>query len=241
MPSRRKSKSGASSRGRASTRGSRSIDTEIVKSSVVVGVAENVFPPADLEAPIPNWDLVQRPPSLRNNITWVQGKLQNIVTVSNSVPTETNIQFRLSDLVDLVGLAGFFDQYCIYAATVSVHPSFEGAGSTLYTFGSIVTAIDYDNVGALGSFDAVASYQSSHIFEMSPGQAVQRFIKPCVAPALYAAGGTFSGYGVKRLWVDSAVTTVPHYGFRSIAISNTVSGLSLTFDVDLVLGFRNNM
>jgi hypothetical protein len=198
-------------------------------------------PQADYERGVPSWDLVQHPPSLRNNITWVQGKVQIVQTISNSVPTEANQQFQLSFLADLVGLASYFDQYCIYAITASIAPSFEGAGSALYTFGTCITAIDYDNVSNLGSFAAVEAYNSAVVLEMTSGNAIQRFLKPCVAPALYTAGASFSGYGVKRMWIDSSVTTVPHYGLRILFISNSVSGLTATIDLNYVVGFRNNI
>jgi len=220
---------------------SNAVDQMIVRSSYVVGVAENEFPAQDLLRPMPSWLLTQSPSkNFLNQITWVQAKKQIVTSISNSVPTESNLTFHLSDLPDILGLAGFFDQYCIYAVTVSIHPSFEGAGSTLYTFGTVVTAIDYDNAGTLGSIDAVESYGSAVTHELSPGQGIQRFIKPCVAPALYTSSASFSGYGVQRLWVDSSVTSVPHYGFRSFFVSNTVSGLSCTFDLNYVIGFRNN-
>jgi hypothetical protein len=220
----------------------RAVDRELVNSSYVVGRAEVIFPKADLEAPLPDWKLTQHPPSLRGNITWVVGRLQTILTISNSVPTENNVAFRLSDLVDLVGLAAFFDQYCIYAVTVNVTPNFEGAGSTLYTFGTCVTAIDYDNINNLGSLQAIEAFQTAETFEMAAGQSIQRFIKPAVAPALYTTGSpALAGYSVQRMWVDSSDTGVPHYGFRSFFVSNTVAGNSVVNDFTYVVGFRNNM
>jgi hypothetical protein len=199
------------------------------------------FPREDLARPIPDWRLTQVPPIPRNNITWIQGKRQVVNTISNSVPSEFNLTFFFSDLVDLVGLAGFFDQYCIYSVTVSITPNFEGAGSTLYSFGTCATAIDYDNAGNLGSLNAVEAFESCVITELSPGQTIMRYVKPCVAPALYTSSAAFSGYGVERLWVDSSVTTVPHYALRSFFVNNTVSGLSCTFDLSYVVGLRNNM
>jgi hypothetical protein len=190
---------------------------------------------------MPSWRLTQSPPrQFLNQICWVQGKTNNIVTISNTVPTEQNYQFSLSDVADLAGLAGFFDQYCIYSVTVSISAIFEGAGSTLYSFGSVVTAIDYDNVASLGSQASLLAFGSSVTTDLNPGQAIQRYLKPCVAPALYNAAASFSGYGVERMWIDSSVRTVPHYGFRSFFTANTVSGNSVAFDINYVFGFRNN-
>lgn len=200
-----------------------------------------ITPQADFDRRVQSWMLSQTPPrNLRNQIIWVQGKLQTTLTISNTVPTENNFAFRFNDLTDLVGLAAFFDQYCIYSCTVNITPDFEGAGSTLYTFGSVATAIDYDNINA-SSFAGVEAFNSCVVCELTPGQSLQRYVKPCVAPALYTTASAFSGYGVQRLWIDSAVTTVPHYGLRTYFISNTVSGLSCSYDFNYVVGLRNNM
>jgi hypothetical protein len=214
----------------------------IAQSSQVTGKAMVLAPSSDYTRRQPSFSLIQTPPkNFMSQIHWVRGKTQAVVTISNSVPTESNYSFTLNGLVDLAGLNGYFDQYCLYSVAVSIAPSFEGAGSTLYTFGTCLTAIDYDNVTNLGTAAAVEAYNSCVMFEMSPGQSIQRFYKPCVAPAIYNSSAAFSGYGISRCWIDSAQTGVPHYGFRSFFISNSVSGLSCTFDFDVVVGFRNNM
>lgn len=235
----RRKHSKKSSPGRDSAR---TTDRAIAQSAEVVGRGQVIVPSADFERRPPSWLLNQTPPrSLRNQLIWVQGKRQVVTTISNSAVTEANFSFNFGDLADLVGLAPFFDQYCIYSVTANVTPDFEGAGSTLYTFGACATAIDYDNVTNLGTFDKVEAFASAVVAELTPSQSLQRYIKPCVAPALFTSSAAFSGYGVQRMWIDSAITTVPHYGFRSIFISNTVSGLSVSFDFNYVVGLRNNM
>lgn len=217
------------------------IDRLLVNSQVVVGKAFNNFPAADLERPIPNWSLTQHPPSLRNNITWVVGHTQVTQTISNSVPTEVTFPFRFSDCTDLVGLASFFDQYCLYSVVWSCSAAFEGAGSALYSFGSVATCIDYDNASNLGSQANYLAYQSCVVEELSAGQSIQRFVKPCVSPAFFSSAPAFSGFGVGRYWVDSSNTGVPHYGIRSFFTSNTVSGAGVAFDLTYVIGLRNNI
>jgi len=240
MPS---SSSVRSSRSRKNRAPNQSTDRAIAQSSTVVGRAMVEVPSADFGRRMPSWLLSQTPPrSLRNQLFWIQGKVQSTHTISNSVPTEVNLSFQFADLTTLVGLAPFFDQYCIYCVTVNVSPDFEGAGSTLYTFGSVCTAIDYDNTSTLsGGFNALLGFSSAVVCELASGQSLQRYLKPCVAPALYNASAAFSGYGVSRMWIDSATTSVPHYGFRAIYVSNTVSGLSVTYDINYVIGLRNNI
>jgi hypothetical protein len=231
-------------RGRTSKnrQNSSSTDRSIAQSATVVGRAMVEVPHQDFGRRPPSWLLNQSPPrNIRNQLYWIQGKTQSQLTVSNSAPTEHNLSFAFSDLSTLSSLAGYFDQYCIYSVTVNVTPDFEGAGSTLYTFGSCATAIDFDNVTNVGSLANVLSFSSCVVQEMTSGQSLQRYIKPCVAPALYTSAASFSGYGVSRMWVDSSTTGVPHYGFRSFFVSNTVSGLSVTYDVNYIIGLRNNI
>lgn len=220
----------------------RTTDLAIAQSAQVVGKAFVNTPRQDFSRRTPNWLLTQTPPrDLTSQIFWVRGKRQAVITVSNTVPTEMNFPFAFSDLPNLVGVASYFDQYSIYSVVCNVTCDFEGAGSTLYSFGTCVTAIDYDNVNNLGSLASIESYGSAVTQEFSTGQSIQRYVKPCVAPALYTSGATFSGYGVQRQWIDSASTGVPHYGFRTFFVSNTVSGLSATADFSYVIGLRNNI
>jgi hypothetical protein len=236
-------KSSRSSKNRNHSKSTQSsTDRAIAQSATVVGRANVEVPALDFVRSMPSWQLTQTPPrSIRNQLYWLQGKTSTTVSISNSVPTQANVSFQLADLTDIVGLSGFFDQYCIYSVTVNVTPDFEGAGSTLYTFGSVATAIDYDNVGTLGALHNILAFGSCVVNEMTSGQSLQRYIKPCVAPALFNSSAAFSGYGVGRLWVDSSDTSVPHYGFRSFFTANTVSGLSVTLDCNYVVGFRNNV
>lgn len=234
MPRRQKSSGKGKQRGQG-------IDRQIAQSSQVVGRNVVQLPSADFTRPVPSFLLTQVPRSLRNQIHWIQTKINVVTTISNSVPTENNFAFHLSDYPNTSGLAAFFDQYCIYSVSVSITPSFEGAGSTLYTFGTCATAIDYDNIANLASLDAVLAFNSCVVSEMSPGTSIQRYLKPCVAPALYTTGASLAGYSVQRMWVDSANTGVPHYGFRTYFVNNSVSGLSVAIDLNVVFGFRNSI
>jgi hypothetical protein len=241
MPQNRanKKKNGKSSRlpgGRVEA-----VDRAIAQSATVVGRGMVQTPRQDFGRNPPSWLLTQHPPpQIRNQLVWVQGKFQETFGISNSVPTEHNRAFTVGDITNLVGLTNYFDQYCIYSVTVNVTPDFEGAGSTLYTFGSVITAIDYDNVSNVGSINGIEAYASAVTTELLTGQSVQRYLKPCIAPALFTSSAAFSGYGVQRLWVDSSSNSIPHYGFRSYFVSNTVAGLSMTLDYNYVIGLRNN-
>lgn len=216
-------------------------DTMVIASTRATGVAEVSFPREDLFRRMRSWTLTQSPPRvLSNQIFWIQGKRESTTTISTTAPTEFNLAFFLSDVVDISGLAGFFDQYCIYSVVVNIN--FNYSGTTLGGLGTMFTAIDFDNVGNIGGPDAIEAYESCLTTKVVSDQSVQRLIHPCVAPSLYTtASAVLAGYGVERLWIDSANISVPHYGFRSFFISNVGTTLTAIYDVNYVFGFRNNL
>lgn len=212
-------------------------DMMMISSTRSTGAAEVSFPREDLVRRQGSWLLTQTPPrSISNQIHWVKGTNEKSTTISASVPTEFTINFNLSDFTNLAGLAGYFDQFCIYSATVNIN--FNYTGATPNALGTMITAIDYDNVTFLGAFSEYEAYESALTTKVTATQSVQRLIKPCVAPALYS-GSAFTNYGISRMWVDSASPGTPHYGFRSYFISNTGTTLTATFDYHCVFGFRN--
>lgn len=213
-------------------------DLMMVHSSRPTGDAETFFPQEDLMRRQSSWLLTQSPPrNLANIIYWVKCNNEKTQMVSNTVPTEFTINFNLSDFTGIAGLTAYFDQYCIYSALVNI--SFQYTGVTPTALGTMITAIDYDNVANLGAFTAYESYESALTTKVTTSQSVQRLIHPAVAPALYS-GSAFSNFGIARTWVDSASPGTPHYGFRSYFISNVGTALYAIFDYVCVFGFRNS-
>jgi len=216
-------------------------DMMTVASSRTVGTAQNNFVKEDLFRRQQSWLLTQTPPKVvGNQIHWVRGTFQNArQAISNSVPTELNLTFQLSDLVGLVGLASFFDQFCIYSVTTSIGINYTASNTNSISFGTLVTAIDYDSNTTLGSLTAVQAFESSNTTELANGAVVQRLVKPAVAPALYN-GSAFSSYGIARTWIDSASPNTPHYGLRSFFVNNGIASTIATYDSTYIIGFRNN-
>lgn len=213
----------------------------VIQSTRSTATAQVAFPKEDLNRRYRAWILSQSPPRvLSNQIFWIQGKRQSTQVISTTAPTEYNLAFYLTDVVDISGLAGYFDQYCIYSVVVNL--SFNYSGTTPSGLGTCFTAIDFDNIGNLGSSDALESYESCLSSKVLADQSIQRLIHPCVAQALYTtAGPAFAGFAVSRSWIDSANTSIPHYGYRSFFISNVGTTLTALFDVNYVFGFRNNL
>jgi len=212
-------------------------DLMMIASTRSTGVADVSFPKEDLLRHQGSWLLTQTPPrSISNQIYWVKATNEKTVTVSASVPTEFTLNFNLADFAYTAPLAGYFDQYCIYSVVVNIN--FNYTGATPSGLGTMITAIDYDNVAFLGNYSLYEAYESALVTKVTPTQSVQRLVKPATAPALYT-GSAFSAFGISRMWVDSASPATPHYGFRSFFISNTGTTLTATYDYHAVFGFRN--
>jgi len=215
------------------------IDRELVNSTRSGGRDSVNFPSEDYLRSYPSMTLSQTPPkNIRGQIHWVQAEAVKVNTLASSGNTEFNIQFALSDLASVVGLTGYFDQYCIYSIVVTLSFNDVGVSATTET-GRGYTAIDYDNTTNLGSESAIQAFGTAVAFV--PGRSVQqRLIKPCVAPALYNAGAVFTGYGVARAWLDCTSTGIIHYGYRSFFSGNGVSGINANYIITYIIGFRNN-
>jgi hypothetical protein len=211
----------------------------VLASTRSVSAAQNNFPREDLFRRTQSWLLTQSPPrSISNQIYWVQGKVEVNQTISASAPTETNFAFHFSDLTNLAGLASYFDQYCMFSVVVNLNFNYNGA--TPGALGNVVTAIDFDNIATLGSLSAIEAYESALTSKINTTQSIQRLIHPAVSPALYG-GSSFNAFGISRMWVDSANTGVPHYGYRSFFVSNLGTTLTATYDFNFVIGLRNNI
>lgn len=211
------------------------------------GMPQNrITNPIDYQFRVPSFSITQSPPAnLRNQIYWFQKTVtfSSSRSISYTGDTEFNTSVTIANLIpnEVTALLSLFDQYCIHTVVFHVNVvnsllNFSG------TAGRLTTAIDYDNVGNLGSESAVQEFSTAQTVEVTQGTSVERVFKPCVDMAVYQVSGT--GYGPTRVWLDSVSNAVPHYGFRSYWTGNTYnsgSGLIADYIVSSVLGFRQSI
>jgi len=188
-----------------------------------------------------NFNIVQSPPKqLSNQIYWAQLSTDDLISLSSTAVTEQNVAFNPSNFQGFSQLAGAFDQYCLYAVTISIATTVVEA-----SFGAIqcYTAIDYDSNSAIGKA-ALEAFSSFNYTSLGPGgqSSLIRFVKPCIAPQVTNSSSLPIPGGVSRQWLDSAYPTVLHYGFRNIfdiyssSVTNAVHRVYTG-----VFGFRNNI
>jgi len=80
-----------------------------------------------------------------------------------------------------------------------------GAGLT-----DLYCVIDYDDASSL---TLATSQSAANVIKLSPGESLQRTFTPRIAVAAYNA--SFSGFAnLADQWIDSASTSVQHYGVK---------------------------
>lgn len=199
------------------------------------GVTGSLVPPDDLSRRRPNFTANQVPPrSLRNQIYWVQeSKSVGPLTLSSSGSSEYNFAFALADLSNASNLAALFDQYFIHSVLAIF--TFE---DIVAPFPRLYTAIDYDSVAAISTVPAIQQYQSVLESICSPVLSVQRLVRPCCLGSVFLSSSSDGNAAVGPRWLDCDVSTVEHYGLRSIT---TVASNANPISLELVytVGFRN--
>jgi hypothetical protein len=153
-------------------------------------------------------------------------------TTSATLNTFYGLFFALSSLGDASTYQACFDQYRIMGAKVQVSPTFDLPLGT-YT-GHIHTCIDYDDVN---SITPATMMTYANVMVSNPGDTLIRSLKPHAAIGMYS--GAFTSFGnVTSPWIDTASSTVQHYGFKLAANPTNVA---LLYDVvtSIWLQFRN--
>jgi hypothetical protein len=179
------------------------------------------------------------PKNIASQIFWDVVKL-DIGPLVTSVGTisESGVQVRLNSNPQYTQLTSLFDQYAIPFFSVIFRSNLPPGATT--NAASLWTALDFDNVGALGSIQAIGDYNSSRESLMTTGKTVMRSVRPS-PKAVIANTGSNSNSGVTGpIWLDCGDPTVPHYGIRWIA---SASGGIYQISVECVIYmcFRNTL
>jgi len=180
-----------------------------------------------------NMNLVQTPPKqIGNQIYWIEEIVTSTTGTSTTTFVENNSFFNMGQLTDASMVAGVFDQYCIYSVTCAI--SIDGSSPT-GVLATVLTAIDYDNIASIGP-SGIIGYSNCSETCISGSASLIRYIKPCLAVAVYS--GAFTSFATQRCWVNSNSLNVQHYGLRCI-IMQANAAYNLRFSYKYVVGLRN--
>jgi hypothetical protein len=193
---------------------------------------------ADLRLKPPSLGITQHPPKdFENQILWVTDTAEVSTNYTAGGAVFNAQSFQISDYFTLPSFASLFDQYCIYA--VDCNFTFEISNSTV-TPGTFGTAIDFDSSSIPTNYGTLENYSSYQAVPVTQGTTLKRFVKPCVTPSVYNNSTAFSGYSVGRQWIDSANTSVPHYGIKYGVHGNSTAFTGRLY-TRIVVGFRNKL
>lgn len=174
------------------------------------------------------------PKNLNGRITWLKASTQltNITTQASAI-TETNYYVTLGSYQQSSSWVGLFDQYCIVQASLkfssTLAPGSSGTPCVMHS------ALDLDNTGSLGSINLIDAYTTVQLDTLGVDKVVVRSVRPAVAPDI---GGS-SGAGSGRMWVDTAYSSIPHYGFRTIVTGG--SAYAVQVEQTMWIAFRSGV
>lgn len=230
MPKKGRRRNGGRAKG-----GSGSSSKLFAANHVMGSSIDTIRVPSDYSRRRRAWTLSQSPPrSIRDQIHWFEVTETLVSSGSvNSSPTATtefNQSFTLGLWSNYAAITALFDQYCIHSVVVNI--TTEAVFTAVAGAGRCTTAIDYDNVSNLSNEGSIQAFASAETVTVVPHMNIQRYVEPCVTPALYQTSGT--AYGSQRMWIDAASPNAQHYGLRILFYNNNVSG----FTIDVVATFR---
>lgn len=153
-----------------------------------------------------------------------------------TVGSGAGIDIALSNAVNYGDFTAVFDQYRIVAVEVAFMPYVNTVSVLSALQGRLFTAIDYDDVNAPASANAIRAYNTCLITK--PWESCVRTLVPHTAEAAYS--GAFTSFANKTSsWIDSASPGVKHYGVKYWAEQSTTTTSSWFVEVRLFVEFKN--
>jgi hypothetical protein len=137
------------------------------------------------------------------------------IVASGSARTDTALYFALVGIDNVTNFANLFDQYRIDAVVAHIVPSNNAIQVPTYSsteFVNLYVVIDYDDANALSSTPSYREYDNC--IELAPGESCKRTFQPRVSLSAYS-GGAFGAYSnIGGMWLDTASTSIQHYGLK---------------------------
>lgn len=146
-------------------------------------------------------------------------------------------QFILSAFYKANVIATVFDQYAMHAVKVQFVHEIQNSSVTPGEFGS---CIDFDSAATPTGFGQLEDYNNFRMSPIAQGQEQTRFLMPCTTPFVYQSGTSLGSFNVGRYWVDSANTSVPHFGIKYAVHGNTTAFTTRLF-ITGIFAFKNSV
>lgn len=178
--------------------------------------------------------VVQAIPALRRRVSLDRhtfSRYGNASEISCSgTEASADFIFKLTDLINYSEFTSLFDQYKILKVVFKIqmitnpdssNPLNVAAASTTTYYNNPTNWFpkfwyirDYDS-GSSETISSMKERQGAKYFIMRPNKEYSIALKPMVQVQTYKTSVS-TGYAPKRLWLDIADTTVPHYGLKTV-------------------------
>lgn len=168
------------------------------------------------------------------------------LTTSTTAPSFKDLEFKLSDVPNFTEFTALYDQYCIKGVKVVFMPRFNVALSNSidplnYPVSSQIpqvwSILDYDGANPTTQ-NAMLQYQNLKITKGTSYH--NRYVIPAVVNEVYNSPTTTAYAPKKKVWLDSANTSVPHYGMTvMVPEANTSSSAAWDVKITYYLAFKN--
>lgn len=133
------------------------------------------------------------------------------------------LKFRLVDLPSYTEFTSLFDQYKIagiglkFMYSHNMSPVYDAVDRSLPV---CHTVIDYDDAEVLVNENDFLQYETLKTRRLD--KTFSLYLRPMICDSLYQ--GAFTGYGVKRGWIDCSSLNIEHYGVK-ICVDPIVHGV----------------
>lgn len=165
--------------------------------------------------------------------------------------------FKLTDVINYSEFTTLFDQYKILKVVFkiqmitnpdSANPLNVAASSTTTYYNNPTNWFpkfwyirDYDS-GSSETISSIKERQGAKFFVMKPNKEYSIALKPMVQVQTYKTSVS-TGYAPKRLWLDIADTSVPHYGLKTVIDClgldpNDTYPFKFRYETKFYLGFK---
>jgi len=185
--------------------------------------------------------MVSVPKSIPRNVTsqvvWDVVKLDGVITANATTVAENNFSYSLAQHPQASIWTQLFDQWALPFFSIEFD-SLTTPGNTSTT-PTLYTALDFDSANTINTIANIEDFGSSEVMVMQPTARVLRSVRPSTKNAVASSTSTPQAVLGGPVWIDSAFTTIPHYGIRSmLSIS---SALQVRTTSTLYFCFRNSI
>jgi hypothetical protein len=159
------------------------------------------------------------------------------LVATGATPTFGVITTSLSLLPNFTEFTALYDAYRIVQIRATFYPI---SNNVLPSSSRFYTVIDYDDGTAFTTVGDAEQYDSCQTSSVDNNTAIQRVYNPRIAQAVYSGAFTSFAQSLVGTWIDTASSTVQHYGLKWALDASTGVTNVFRIEVDCVIQCKNS-